>query len=148
MVRSFVLAIALLLATAAPTSAGTNSLESAIRNVRHDNVALSAILQRVANERARELIVSYSHWGPGARQSRGRLSCWWWGEILAANHYPTQYAIPEAIQQWLGSPGHRAILLGRWRYYAAAESIGPNGMQYFVAIFGTPGDRDRDGDCD
>lgn len=111
---------------------------AAIRSARGDDLAIIATLQGVADARAPQIVTDFSHDGPGAAAARAPLAGWAWGEIIAFNGYPAALAVSEAVQQWLASPGHRAILLGSWAGFGAAVATSPSGAHYYVAIFGTP----------
>ncbi len=133
-----VLAMVMVTSDGSPTAIGDSSIQSAILADRGDALPILPLLQAVADARAPQIVSDFSHDGPGASTARAPLASWAWGEILAWNTYPTSLTVPEAMQAWNDSPGHAAVLHGRWAGFGAAVADGPNGAHYYVAIFGTP----------
>jgi uncharacterized protein YkwD len=59
------------------------------------------------------------------------------GEILARNNYPSAEAAQAALQTYLNSPPHKAVLLdGRYNYIGLGHAFSAEDeMQYFTVIF-------------
>jgi uncharacterized protein YkwD len=59
------------------------------------------------------------------------------GEILARNNYPSAEAAQTALQTYLNSPPHRAVMLdGRYNYVGVGHAFSAeDAMQYFTVIF-------------
>ena len=59
------------------------------------------------------------------------------GEILARNNYPDDQAADVAINSYLNSPPHKAIIMdGRYNRVGVGYSkSGEDGMHYFTVIF-------------
>jgi uncharacterized protein YkwD len=58
------------------------------------------------------------------------------GEIIAWNNYPTEYSAPEAIQAWMQSPGHRAIMTSTgYNYVGFGAAVSATGKRYYAGVF-------------
>lgn len=85
-------------------------------------------LNAVAAVRARECAAanSYSHNSPsGANYGLGECTYWGSGSLRGG-----------CVAWWLGSPPHRATLLGGSRRVGVASAEGAGGVLFTVAVFG------------
>lgn len=98
----------------------------AIRVARGDNIPTNPILMEIAQERAQEISVNFSH--DGARAP------WQWGEVLAVNNFEDSIAAEAAVQGFLNSPSHNAVLLGSWTHIGVGI-FEVEEHNYFVALF-------------
>lgn len=58
------------------------------------------------------------------------------GEILARNNYPADQAASVAMQSYLNSAPHKAIIMdGRYSQVGIGYSLGAEGMHYYAVIF-------------
>lgn len=61
------------------------------------------------------------------------------GEILARNNYPSQEAAGIAMQSYLNSPAHKAIIMdGKYSQVGVGYALGAEDMSYFTVIFTQP----------
>ncbi len=61
------------------------------------------------------------------------------GEILARNNYPSDQTAEIAMQSYLNSAPHRAIIMdGRYTQVGVGYAVGANNMSYFTVIFVQP----------
>jgi uncharacterized protein YkwD len=51
---------------------------------------------------------------------------------------PDPRTAQRAVQGWIGSPAHRANILGPYRQCGACYADAPDGIRYWVVTFGTP----------
>jgi uncharacterized protein YkwD len=110
-----------------------SDLLTAIRHARGDTIATSGLLTAVAQRRSQQIVTDYSHNDHGARAPLDGLR---FGEVLAYNSYPDDLTVATAVHQWMESPGHRGILLGRWTHVGVGVTAsGPS--HYYAAIFAT-----------
>lgn len=49
-----------------------------------------------------------------------------------------QQNVPEVMQAWMNSSGHRAAILGSYLEYGGAVAYGPNHDPYWCSVFATP----------
>lgn len=90
----------------------------------------SPVLDAIAATRAGQITSDFAHHlipVPGASV---------WGEVIAWEAYPSRIAGAQAVAGFLGSPEHRAILLGRWTAYGVGVAWA-RGRWYVVGIFAT-----------
>lgn len=123
----------------APAKAATSSTAMARADVLHliasargaDRLAPlveSPELDRIAALRAGQIVSDFAHHlipVPGASV---------WGEVIAWDTEPARLAGADAVAMFLGSPSHRAILLGRWTAYGVGVTFA-RGRWYVVGIF-------------
>ena len=58
------------------------------------------------------------------------------GEILAWNHYPTEYTTAEAIRAWMASPDHHAIMVSTgYNYVGFGAAVSATGLLYYAGLF-------------
>src|SRR4051794_1734274 len=58
------------------------------------------------------------------------------GEILAWNHYPTEYTTAEAIRAWMASPDHHAIMVSTgYNYVGFGAAVSASGIRYYAGVF-------------
>ena len=70
------------------------------------------------------------------RLSDGGLTWYGAGEIIAWNHYPTEYSTAEAIRAWMASPGHRAIIVSTgYNYVGFGAAVSASGKRYYAGVF-------------
>lgn len=128
-------------ALATPTRAGSPS--SAAATARADVVQLiasargadrlspipeSPSLDAIAAIRSRQIVADFAHHlipVPGASA---------WGEAIAWDNWSARLAGADAVAMFLGSPHHRAIVLGRWTAYGVGVTFAA-GRWYVVGIF-------------
>jgi len=101
-------------------------------------------LGRIARERSLDMATKgyFCHTQPDGRTVFDILSDWeitwyWAGEIIAWNTWPTWATSAEtAVEQWMESPGHRAIILGRdYNYAGVGAAIDGSGRRLYTAVF-------------
>ncbi len=58
------------------------------------------------------------------------------GEILARNNYPSAETAQTAMQSYLNSPQHKAIIMdGQYSQVGVGYALGADDMSYFTVIF-------------
>ena len=108
-------------------------------------VALRAdpTLMAIARDRAEVMATNdvMSHTEPDGRNVFDRMNdadITWYGagEIIAWNHYPVQYSTAEAIQAWMQSPPHHAIMVSTgYNYVGFGAAVAADGKRYFAGVF-------------
>jgi uncharacterized protein YkwD len=83
-----------------------------------------------------------SHTEPNGTSVFSRLSAdgvHWYAaaEIIAYNTYPTLYGtVKAAIDSWMGSSGHRAIMLStNYNYVGFGVAVAASGKRYFAGVY-------------
>lgn len=105
-------------------------------------VKLSAELTGIARSRSNDMATRnyFGHTTPEGKQFFGmmtdqKISYQFAGEILARNNYPDDQAGKVAIDSYLNSAPHRAVIMdGRYNYVGIGHAA-VNGMQDFTVIF-------------
>lgn len=101
-------------------------------------------LGRIARDRSLDMATKgyFSHTQPDGRTvfdilSDAEITWYWAGEIIAWNTWPTWATSAEtAVEQWMESPGHRAIVLGRdFNYAGVGAAIDGSGRRLYTAVF-------------
>jgi uncharacterized protein YkwD len=100
-------------------------------------------LMAIARDRAEVMAANdvMSHTEPNGQKVFDRLTnagLTWYGagEIIAWNHYPTEYSPAEAIRAWMASPGHRAIMLSTgYNYVGFGAAVSADGKRYYAGVF-------------
>jgi uncharacterized protein YkwD len=85
-------------------------------------------LDAIAATRSSQIVADFSHHlipVPGASV---------WGEVIAWDNWTPRLAGADAVAMFLGSAGHRRILLGRWTAYGVGVTFA-GGRWYVVGIF-------------
>jgi uncharacterized protein YkwD len=106
-------------------------------------VRLDATITDIARSRSNDMAARnyFSHTSPEGKQFLGSLSerkvgYKFAGEILARNNYPDGEASRVAIESYLNSSAHRAILLdARFTAVGVGQAVGADGMHYYTVIF-------------
>ena len=100
-------------------------------------------LMAIARDRAEVMAANdqMSHTEPNGQKVFDRLTdagLTWYGagEIIAWNHYPTEYSTAEAIRAWMASPGHRAIIVSTgYNYVGYGAAVSATGKRYYAGVF-------------
>jgi uncharacterized protein YkwD len=100
-------------------------------------------LMAIARDRAEVMAANelMSHTEPDGRKVWDRLNdahITWFagGEILAWNHYPTEYTTGEAIRAWMASPGHHDIMVSTaYNYVGFGAAVSASGLRYYAGVF-------------
>ncbi|MFL5676563.1 MAG: CAP domain-containing protein [Chloroflexota bacterium] len=100
-------------------------------------------LMAIARDRAEVMAANelMSHTEPDGRKVWDRLNdahITWFagGEILAWNHYPTEYTTAEAIRAWMASPGHHDIMVSTgYNYVGFGAAVSASGIRYYAGVF-------------
>lgn len=100
-------------------------------------------LMAIARDRAEVMAANelMSHTEPDGRKVWDRLNdahITWFagGEILAWNHYPTEYTTAEAIRAWMESPGHHDIMVSTgYNYVGFGAAVSASGIRYYAGVF-------------
>ncbi|HEX8600637.1 MAG TPA: CAP domain-containing protein [Chloroflexia bacterium] len=106
-------------------------------------VKLQATVTEVSRSRSNDMAARnyFSHTTPDGKQFLGMLGEYKVGyrvagEILARNNYPDADASRVAIEGYMGSPAHKAILLdARFTLVGVGHALGADGMNYYTVIF-------------
>lgn len=106
-------------------------------------VKLDASVTEISRSRSNDMSARnyFSHTSPEGKQFLGmlgenKIGYKFAGEILARNNYPDADASRVAIESYLNSPAHRAIMLdGRFTSVGVGHSVDADGMHYYTVIF-------------
>lgn len=106
-------------------------------------VKLDATITEISRSRSNDMAARnyFSHTSPDGKQFLGMLSerkigYRFAGEILARNNYPETDASRVAIESYLNSAPHKAIMLdGRFTSVGVGHAVSADGMQYYTVIF-------------
>jgi uncharacterized protein YkwD len=106
-------------------------------------VRLDPTLTEVSRSRSNDMAARnyFSHTTPEGKQFIGmlgdhRIDYRFAGEILARNNYPDSEASHVAIESYLNSSAHKAIMLdGRFTSVGVGQAVASNGMHYYTVIF-------------
>jgi uncharacterized protein YkwD len=106
-------------------------------------VKLDASVTEISRFRSKDMATRnyFSHTSPEGKQFLGmlgdnKIGYKFAGEILARNNYPDAEASRVAIESYLDSPAHRAIMLdGRFTSVGVGHSVDADGMHYYTVIF-------------
>lgn len=106
-------------------------------------VKLDPTVTEISRTRSNDMAARnyFSHTSPDGQQFLGMLSDLkvrykFAGEILARNNYPEAEASSVAINSYLGSPAHKAIMVdSRFTSIGIGHATGADGMQYYTLIF-------------
>ena len=107
------------------------------------NLQMDRDLMAIARDRAEVMAANdvMSHTEPDGRKVWDRLSdahitYFAGGEILAWNHYPTEYTTGEAIRAWMASPDHHAIMVSTgYNYVGFGAAVSATGLLYYAGLF-------------
>src|SRR3954469_20710791 len=139
-------------AEATPTAAQISAAESAMvsaLNADRAAVGLVAVqpdarLMAIARGRSSDMVAKdyFAHVQPDGRNVFDILSAsgiTWYnaGEIIAWNNYPFDSTTSAANRQWMGSPGHRAIIVSSdLNYVGVGLAVDPaTGKKLWTAVF-------------
>lgn len=106
-------------------------------------VKLQATVTEISRSRSNDMAARnyFSHTSPEGKQFLGMLGehkvgYKFAGEILARNNYPDAEASRVAIESYMSSAAHKAILLdGRFTSVGVGHAVGADGMHYYTVIF-------------
>lgn len=118
-----------LLAASTPfifASIPTSDLLNALYISRGDQIPTNPILMEIAQERAQEISINFSH-------DEARAP-WQWGEVLAFNSFEDTIAANMAVQGLLNSPSHAIVILGTWTHVGVGI-YEIEDLNYFVCLF-------------
>ncbi len=107
------------------------------------NLQIDPDLMAIARDRAEVMAANdvMSHTEPDGRKvwdrlSDAHISYFAGGEILAWNHYPTEYTTGEAIRAWMDSPDHHAIMVSTgYNYVGFGAAVSATGLLYYAGLF-------------
>ena len=147
-------------ASAAPTSTELRAAETkvlerinaerAARDLRA--IRMDTRIQAVAQARSRDMVQRdyFAHTDPDDREPWDHLDAagiaWYRaGEIIALNHTsPISSAADHAVQQWMGSSGHKAqIVSTTFNYAGVGVAVTEGGTSYWTVMFIQGPDRSR-----
>lgn len=107
-------------------------------------VRVDARLMAIARARSDDMVAKgyFSHTQPDGRNVFDILSAQhitWYGagEIIAWNNYPMDSTVSAANRQWVGSPGHFAILMSSdYNYVGVGLAVDPaTGVKMWTAVY-------------
>jgi uncharacterized protein YkwD len=106
-------------------------------------VRIDSRLMAIARSRSADMASKdyFSHTQPDGRNvfdiiNAKKITWYGAGEIIAWNNYPTEYSAPEAIQAWMQSPGHRAIMTSTgYNYVGFGAAVSATGKRYYAGVF-------------
>ena len=107
-------------------------------------VRVDSRLMAIARARSADMIAKhyFSHTLPDGRnvfdiRTASNLRWFGAGEIIAWNNYPTlETSVPAANNQWLNSPGHKAIVVSTtYNYVGVGLALGSNGKKIWTAVY-------------
>ncbi|HEX8231328.1 MAG TPA: CAP domain-containing protein [Chloroflexia bacterium] len=135
----------------APASVSLDGAESFIMQAINEQrvaagvapVKLQAAVTEISRSRSNDMAARnyFSHTSPDGKQFLGMLGEYkvgykFAGEILARNNYPDAEASRVAIESYMSSAAHKAILLdGRFTSVGVGHAVGADGMHYYTVIF-------------
>lgn len=137
----FLVMTVVLVAAASPASAASIQAEVLhYVNVERVNaglqpLAFDAQLNLGAAVRAKEIQLSFAHQRPDGRDVKSVMeeNCGWFGENLAVSQASDAQRI---VKAWMGSPTHRANILGRHYVRMGVEcERGADGHYYWSLLF-------------
>jgi uncharacterized protein YkwD len=107
-------------------------------------VRVDARLMAIARARSNDMVAKgyFSHTQPDGRNvfdilTAQHISWYNAGEIIAWNNYPMDSTVSAANRQWLGSPGHYAILMSSgYNYVGVGLAVNPTtGVKMWTAVY-------------
>ncbi len=107
-------------------------------------VRIDSRLMAIARARSADMATKdyFSHTQPDGRNvfdiiSAQKITWYNAGEIIAWNNYPTlETSVPAANNQWLNSPGHKAIVVSTtYNYVGVGLALGTNGKKLWTAVY-------------
>ena len=107
-------------------------------------VRIDSRLMAIARARSADMAAKnyFSHTQPDGRNvfniiSAQKIAWYDAGEIIAWNNYPTlETSVAAANNQWLGSPGHKAIVVSTtYNYVGVGLALGSNGKKIWTAVY-------------
>jgi hypothetical protein len=107
-------------------------------------VRVDSRLMAIARARSVDMATKdyFSHTQPDGRNVFDMISAQkitWYnaGEIIAWNNYPTlETSVAAANNQWLNSPGHKAIVVSTtFNYVGVGLALGDNGKKIWTAVY-------------
>ena len=107
-------------------------------------VRVDSRLMAIARARSADMAAKnyFSHTQPDGRNvfdliSAQKITWYGAGEIIAWNNYPTyETSVAAANNQWLDSPGHKAIVVSTsYNYVGVGLALGSNGKKLWTAVY-------------
>ncbi len=107
-------------------------------------VRVDSRLMAIARGRSADMVAKdyFSHTQPDGRNvfdilSAKKITWYGAGEIIAWNNYPTlETSVAAANNQWLNSPGHKAIVVSTsYNYVGVGLALGTNGKKLWTAVY-------------
>ncbi len=107
-------------------------------------VRIDSRLMAIARARSADMAAKnyFSHTQPDGRNvfdliSAQKITWYGAGEIIAWNNYPTfETSVAAANNQWLDSPGHKAIVVSTtYNYVGVGLALGSNGKKLWTAVY-------------
>ena len=107
-------------------------------------VRVDSRLMAIARARSADMATKdyFSHTQPDGRNvfdiiSAKKITWYGAGEIIAWNNYPTlETSVAAANNQWLNSPGHKAIVVSTtYNYVGVGLALGTNGKKLWTAVY-------------
>ena len=107
-------------------------------------VRVDSRLMAIARARSADMAAKnyFSHTQPDGRNvfdmiSAQKINWYGAGEIIAWNNYPTlATSVAAANNQWLNSPGHKAIVVSTtYNYVGVGLALGTNGKKLWTAVY-------------
>jgi uncharacterized protein YkwD len=107
-------------------------------------VRIDSRLMAIARARSNDMVAKdyFSHTQPDGRNvfdilSTQHISWYNAGEIIAWNNYPIDSTVSAADRQWMGSPGHKAIIIsGDFNYVGVGLALDPaTGKKLWTAVY-------------
>ena len=107
-------------------------------------VRIDSRLMAIARGRSADMVAKdyFSHTQPDGRNvfailTAKKINWYGAGEIIAWNNYPTlETSVAAANNQWLNSPGHKAIVVSTsYNYVGVGLALGTNGKKLWTAVY-------------
>jgi uncharacterized protein YkwD len=107
-------------------------------------VRIDSRLMAIARGRSADMVAKnyFSHTQPDGRNvfdilTAKKINWYGAGEIIAWNNYPTlETSVGAANNQWLNSPGHKAIVVSTsYNYVGVGLALGTNGKKLWTAVY-------------
>ena len=107
-------------------------------------VRIDSRLMAIARGRSADMAAKdyFSHTQPDGRNvfdilTAKKITWYGAGEIIAWNNYPTlETSVAAANNQWLNSPGHKAIVVSTsYNYVGVGLALGTNGKKLWTAVY-------------
>ena len=107
-------------------------------------VRVDSRLMAIARGRSADMVAKdyFAHQQPDGRYvfdilTAKKINWYGAGEIIAWNNYPTlETSVAAANNQWLNSPGHKAIVVSTtYNYVGVGLALGTNGKKLWTAVY-------------